>query len=579
MFLATTAVQEFWDKKKGKIFISGEWCRLYKENYNVELKCLPYQWDDYEKVYKAQIYCAKIFESTIVSLTSSLNAYLGLDKEEKYYRILLGSWLIQFIHQAYDKEQILKLANKSGATYTWTLNRDQYYYPFDYLDFSSKMENDLYQLQMYSQIARYVKFKNFSKRIKNKLKNEKNLTFKKNSNFKSSLNGFLKLIFFYFPNKLLYKKRVIIVNPYFKRHTLWFKSILLLKSLGRILFDDFKYYLNIKNKNIDEKFRTNSKLSGDSFEEWISEFAIQNIPQCYLEYHHEYVRLINNKYPKSGDFFLTFNDLNCNVPFQFFLAINYKKHIFGSGQHGNGYGVDKRNEHEIREREISNIYFTYGWKDSKQTIPLAMPKLINRNLIISKEILFLTSCRHRYLIRFFSGPTSTKNLKDHVENPLQFLRSFKNRKYLVIRHHPGHNIRKWNNRERIKSEFPDLKEDMNNKFYKTLESCSVYVADHFGTTFLEAMQSNVPCVIFLNKNSYKFRSELIPHINDLEKQKIIFYDPVIASNHLDNVINNLNKWWNNQSLQEVRRNFCKQYAYTSNSWIDEWINQFYNILK
>ena len=82
MFLATTAVQEFWDKKKGKIFISGEWCRLYKENYNVELKCLPYQWDDYEKVYKAQIYCAKIFESTIVSLTSSLNAYLGLDKEE-----------------------------------------------------------------------------------------------------------------------------------------------------------------------------------------------------------------------------------------------------------------------------------------------------------------------------------------------------------------------------------------------------------------------------------------------------------------------------------------------------------------
>ena len=51
MFLATTAVEEFWDTNQQKILLAGEWCRLYKKEYFVETECLPFIWNHVEKVF------------------------------------------------------------------------------------------------------------------------------------------------------------------------------------------------------------------------------------------------------------------------------------------------------------------------------------------------------------------------------------------------------------------------------------------------------------------------------------------------------------------------------------------------
>ena len=93
---------------------------------------------------------------------------------------------------------------------------------------------------------------------------------------------------------------------------------------------------------------------------------------------------------------------------------------------------------------------------------------------------------------------------------MKFFKEFKNKDSLIIRYPLHHKINRWGNRARIKSIFPMLKEDKNIKFYNSLENCKVFVSDHFGTTFLEAMQSNIPSVIFLNKTSWKFRDQILP---------------------------------------------------------------------
>jgi len=46
------------------------------------------------------------------------------------------------------------------------------------------------------------------------------------------------------------------------------------------------------------------------------------------------------------------------------------------------------------------------------------------------------------------------------------------------------------------------------------------------------------------------------------KAKIIFNDPLAAANFINAESNNLNKWWNNNKLQNLLERFCKIYCDT-----------------
>ena len=157
MFLATTSNEEYWDTSQKNILIAGEWCRKYNKNYSVNIECLPYIWDDSEKIYQAQKYCDEIYEEILLKLTQTLNEYLGLNCTSKYYRILFGHWLIQFIHQVYDKYCILTAAKKHGATETWVIDEKQYFYPYNVHEYMNMINgSDIYHLQIFSQIANHV---------------------------------------------------------------------------------------------------------------------------------------------------------------------------------------------------------------------------------------------------------------------------------------------------------------------------------------------------------------------------------------------------------------------------------------
>ena len=219
MFLATTAIDDLWDKEENDILLAGKWCLKYKKKYK-KLTCLPYQWEHADDVYKAQIYCEKVYEKSLSILASDLNKYLGIKKEKQYYRILLGNWLIHFIHQAYDKFKILEAAKIEGASYTWILNEKQYYFPFDFNDFITKSSDDLFQFQLVSQIAKYSKIKTVVKTVKYPLKfkyckkTEKPFGIGPNTIKRLASNIILKI-----SSILSLKKKIIIVNPYFKRYS------------------------------------------------------------------------------------------------------------------------------------------------------------------------------------------------------------------------------------------------------------------------------------------------------------------------------------------------------------------------
>jgi putative transferase (TIGR04331 family) len=574
MFLVTTALDEFWDAKQEKILLAGEWCRLYGREHSVEEECLPYLWSNSKNVYEAQLYCNEVYENVLTWMTKELNCYLGLNRNTHYYRILLGNWLIHFVHQAYDKYLIFKSAKEYGATKTWSLDPEQFYYPTDLIDFISRSDNDLYQLQLFSQVAKYLDFNTETKPVQNP--SLQNLSPSKRSTPFGQVKLSLKYLFLVlsqsFASFFHGKKHLIVVNPYFKKNSFLFIIKLWLKSHGALVFDGFNYSLEKYDKAVDMNFRSQYKKVSSEFENWIKNFALTNIPQVYLEYHHDYIKLVKSLYLKKGSSIFTYNDLYHNTQLQYFLALNNEKTKILSAQHGCGYGMDVRHEGEVFERSISHRFYTYGWTDSEQTMPLPIPMLIkeSKKYITQKKILFLTTSRPRFTIRFFQAPSSSKMLTDHVEYPLRFLNKLNYFEHLVIRHHALHDVRKWNNRQRIKAVFPDIVEDKNQSFYNTLEQSKIFVSDHMGTTFLEAMQANIPTIIFINKTTYMFRDSFQIYIDKFIQEKILFYDPDIAADHINSVYADIDVWWESATVQKIRKDFVREHSLTADNWMDVW---------
>ena len=132
LFVATTAIEECWNKNQKIIFL-GEWCKLYNrknEWISLNYEDVPFIWKNTYLTLKGIEYCDEIYEKSLIELTDTLNAYHGMENDVHYYRIILGNWLFLFIHQLYDKYLTLKKAfEKYPNVQTLLLDEEQYYIP------------------------------------------------------------------------------------------------------------------------------------------------------------------------------------------------------------------------------------------------------------------------------------------------------------------------------------------------------------------------------------------------------------------------------------------------------------------
>ena len=71
---------------------------------------LPYHWDDRNKLYKDYLNLRDLYEQVLVDLSQKLNGLHGVDHSVRYWRIILGYWLFDFIQVLYDRYSCIKTA-------------------------------------------------------------------------------------------------------------------------------------------------------------------------------------------------------------------------------------------------------------------------------------------------------------------------------------------------------------------------------------------------------------------------------------------------------------------------------------
>jgi len=185
--------------------------------------------------------------------------------------------------------------------------------------------------------------------------------------------------------------------------------------------------------------------------------------------------------------------------------------------------------------------------------------------------------RYHYRFRF---EVTNYNFSKIIDSSIDFLSKLDSNKIKKIVRFYMNDSNGWDVEKRFKDSGVSYCKDISKKkFLDAIQDIYICIFDHLGTTYLESLALNKPTVIFIDKNIYKFRLSAQLYFDMLEKVKILHYSPESASEHVNKIYDDVNKWWLCPKVQEARAKFVEQFARTSKNWADEWIKEFNKILK
>lgn len=111
-FLVTTALENTWPADDMPVLFLGEWCRIYERKSSwekLDAKVAPYHWDDRQKLHRDYRYLQSLYEEMLSELAKKLNTLLHrVHHTVRYWRIIIGSWLVYFIQMVFDRWSMLR---------------------------------------------------------------------------------------------------------------------------------------------------------------------------------------------------------------------------------------------------------------------------------------------------------------------------------------------------------------------------------------------------------------------------------------------------------------------------------------
>ena len=571
--LVTTALTESWSRSEPMLFL-GDWCKfnskINSNKYNISIFKNHYCADDY-RVYENYKYISKLYENLLLELTKTLNNYHDTNFSKRYWRIILGPWLCDFITIVYDRWCTLKKINyNKDVLKTYLLNiTEKNISPTDIEEFDIFKDHDVWNHFIFSEILKVLSPK--------KLFVKKNFKFKKlNSYFKKKRVGQYS---FYNQNNYLFKnQKIFIKDTYLK-----FKNEILLSSLlfsQPTIPSSRKMKLNIK-KNFNRGCRENLNLDykeKNLFEKFVINLIKIQLPQIYLESFNEINKFVENSpWPKNPKVIFTSNML-WNVTSHIFYIANKveKKTKLIYGQHGGVYGQFKYNFGQEHEIKCSDEYLTWGWRNaSRNVVPFGIIKNISLNdksKNKGKIITIINRGLNRYSINHQPDLSYTNKINNFksVGSILQNLKKKIPNKYLKIRdtyemYQKGWDIKKILSHEIKKIKYDNGKSSIENEFRNTC----LFIIPVNSTTFLETLNGNYPTLIYFKMNKKIYKKEALKLINELKKAKIFHSSIASLTYHANKIWPDVNKWWFSKKTQKAVSIYCSTFAKSNDNKIIE----------
>lgn len=573
-YLVLTADELTWRLSEPMLFM-GEWCLLHERrdfwrqlDYKV---ARPYGVKLEEKERDNKL-VEHLIKSHFGELVESLNEYHGENKTERYWKILLGEWLIRYTALYINRYQTLKQ--------TLDENRENLRAVIcaDNLNISLAAKDTL----NFTFAANDVSWNSFLySRLLGKLNpNIAIINISKDENKAWSLKEIDKFVASKYPALISFGKHCqysfekFFINLFFRSRGLLINTYLNKKFLIRFFIYLYQLPRKYKSFNVDE-VKTNlesrrcipfQNVSGNDFDSLYKKFLIELIPTCFLEgYEHLKKKADHLPWQNSPAFIFTSNSYCYDEVFQMWAA---KKAHEGSrffiGQHGANFGVLKYSHGEYLCKENADGLITWGWSDHFKCVPAFMFQMVGekRNDIGKHrgDRLLLVQLRIR---------PSVDTWDNYHEFDLYMKEQFSFadhlcldvRSELTVRLHSASSDDDWGTFSRWKSRFPDLIYDQGTTHFRNIiRSNKIVVFTYLSTGFNQMLYLNLPAVVFWNNQIEVVRDSAKDIFEELLEANVIFNNPIEAATHINKVWHDVDGWWSSKKVQNAIENYCQSFA-------------------
>lgn len=574
LFLVLTACEEFWDPAKRLVFLGEQTRRFSRRAFWTSLNgcLLADPWPTPETVAVASQYISALTETWLLVIAKNLKSIHASDYSVRYWRILIGNWLLWQLGALFERYSRLAEAMKLFPTATTiTLHPDSFVIPRDTMDFVQLLKGDIYNQQLYTQILNYWGRTYLKKRVTFEAEG---FSRAQHPSGRLSMISRVKNV----SDRLLRwssAPKMVTKGVHGPR---WFQAALYLRS-GRRVWPTFVPARRGRSYPVDEVARSKvaSSLSPQNdFERFAAKFLENNIPQYLIEGYGELVKVSEREYPKPPRVIMSANSWYYDEPFKQWAALCAENgtRLLGS-QHGGNYGCLADNSSERHELSICDRYFTWGWEvrgAETKVVPSYALKFAGKRKASSSEhtvgVLFVATQTLRYPMHL--TPTAVK-FTEYLDWQRRFNLALPEhfRKLVRVRFHIedlGWDIaarwRVWN---------PDATLDSwDVPFDESLRKRRFYVCDHLSTTFIQALVADKPTILFWDPAINVLRDEAKPYYEALHRAGILYYDPESASRAMTAAYAEAQVWWAEPGRRVARANFCNRFAKTGRDELGHW---------
>lgn len=576
-FLITTADEATWQTDRPVLFL-GEWCKLYNRREiwsKLDAEVVPYHWNDRQKYYRDYRYLMNFYERIFPELVKNLNCIHNTVHSIRYWQILLGEWLEQLIQIFFDRWEMIQNAVRGYEISDCLIIENDLFnnIPKDYLEFSRNSIQDPWNRAIYSYIIESWTDVHCGKITRSPITTLNNDVF-------TPVNGVLRLkqqsldfLLDFYSKFMVYGVKQ--KDPYITFEALPLKELIILQlKLGQI--PQFWRQISTPEVSADKQLREwKVKIAFENeFEKALCSLIPFQIPTIFLEGYYELVKQKSKiRWPLKPRFIYSNGREQIDEVFKVWVAEKIENGTpLYLCQHGGLYGSGLLFFSEDHEIAICDHYFTWGWglDYSKKIVPAIAMRLINitqgtingGNWNPHGNALLVTTSAPRY-IHIMMSTTLAGQWLDYFDDLCYFVESLPEmiRKDILVRQDKKDLAFGWDSATRWNDRFPDLSSnDGFSSMTPLIQNCRIFITTYNGTTFLETMASNIPTIMFWNPNHRELRSSAIPYFEKLESVGIFHKTPDSAANKVSEIWDDVPTWWFSPEVQEVREEFCIQFA-------------------
>jgi|CXWL01.1.fsa_nt_gi putative transferase (TIGR04331 family) len=243
-------------------------------------------------------------------------------------------------------------------------------------------------------------------------------------------------------------------------------------------------------------------------------------------------------------------------------------------QHGGGYGLYARIWQEELERAIADSYWCWGWsglESDKRLRDVPAPSLsVAPDSGAPGQGLLLVGTDQPRLRWGFQSQALGESFGRYLEDRDIFFSELGGlRGQCSVR--LSQDDMGWEQSSRLSSRFPEIKvETAAGPLHQRLRRCALTVIDHPATSLLEALALDRPTLMFWRPDVWDCRPSVAPLLDGLRRAGILFDEPLAAARAAAEAWHHPQVWWSRREVRAAVLAFRAQFAFSSPNWRKRW---------